>query len=46
MRSSGVRESQYSRSALAGVLAQLKERMLTWYVETCDAVPHDADRRW
>jgi arylsulfatase A-like enzyme len=31
--------------ALAGELARLKERMLTWYQETCDVVPHDADRR-
>ncbi|MBN2584307.1 MAG: sulfatase-like hydrolase/transferase [Planctomycetes bacterium] len=31
--------------ALAGVLAQLKERILTWYQETCDVVPHDADKR-
>jgi hypothetical protein len=32
--------------ALAGVLAQLKERLLTFYLETCDVVPHDTDRRW
>jgi len=25
------------------VLAQLKERMLNWYQETCDVVPHDED---
>lgn len=31
--------------ALAGVLAQLKERMLTWYQETCDAVPLETDKR-
>ena len=29
----------------AGVLAQLKERLLTFYLETCDAVPHETDRR-
>jgi arylsulfatase A-like enzyme len=32
--------------ALAGVLAQLKERLLTFYLETCDVVPHDTDERW
>lgn len=31
--------------ALASVLAQLKERLLTWYMETADVVPFDADRR-
>ena len=31
--------------ALAGVLIQLKERLLTFYLETCDVVPHDTDRR-
>jgi len=31
--------------ALAGPLAELKERMLTWYMATCDAVPRDTDRR-
>jgi arylsulfatase A-like enzyme len=27
------------------VLRELKDRMLTWYVETCDVVPMDEDRR-
>ncbi|MBD2848147.1 sulfatase-like hydrolase/transferase [Paenibacillus sp. IB182496] len=31
--------------ALSTVLAELKERMLTFYQETCDAVPHRANRR-
>ena len=31
--------------SLADVLAQLKERLLTFYLETCDVVPHDADSR-
>ena len=31
--------------SLAEVLAQLKERMLTFYQETCDVVPHHADSR-
>ena len=30
---------------LSGELAALKERMLSWYQETCDAVPHDLDKR-
>lgn len=29
----------------ARVLTSLKERMLTWYMETCDVVPYDADQR-
>ncbi len=28
------------------VLAQLKKRMALWYMETCDVVPYDTDRRW
>jgi arylsulfatase A-like enzyme len=32
--------------ALADVLARLKERLLTFYLETCDVVPHDTDNRW
>jgi len=31
--------------ALAGVLAQLKDRLLTFYLETADVVPHDTDQR-
>lgn len=31
--------------ALAGVLAAHKERLLTFYQETCDVVPFDTDRR-
>lgn len=31
--------------ALTGVLAQLKERLLTFYQETCDVVPFDTDKR-
>ncbi|MBW2061265.1 MAG: DUF4976 domain-containing protein [Deltaproteobacteria bacterium] len=27
-------------------LSQLKERMLSWYMETCDVVPYDTDRRF
>lgn len=31
---------------LAGVLAELKDRLLTFYLETGDVVPHEIDRRW
>jgi arylsulfatase A-like enzyme len=31
--------------ALAGVLAQLRERLLAWYQETCDTVPQHGDSR-
>jgi arylsulfatase A-like enzyme len=31
--------------ALAGVLAELKDRLLSFYLETGDVVPHDTDRR-
>jgi arylsulfatase A-like enzyme len=31
--------------ALAATLAKLKDRLLTHYMETCDAVPHDTDKR-
>jgi len=31
---------------LTSVLAELKERMLTFFLETGDVVPHDTDRRW
>jgi arylsulfatase A-like enzyme len=31
--------------ALAGVLAKLKDRLLTFYLETGDVVPHDTDQR-
>ncbi len=32
--------------ALADVLAALKERLFTFFLETCDVVPRDTDRRW
>ena len=31
--------------AYADVLMTLRERMLTWYMETCDVVPFDMDQR-
>ncbi|CAA9282490.1 MAG: Sulfatase [uncultured Chloroflexi bacterium] len=39
------RHNRIGDPALAGELARLKERLLTWYQETCDTVPHGADRR-
>lgn len=38
-------DNRIADPSLAGELAALKDRMLTWYQETCDAVPHDVDRR-
>ena len=32
--------------ALAGRLVQLKDRLLTHYLETADVVPLDPDKRW
>jgi arylsulfatase A-like enzyme len=32
--------------ALARVLAGLKDRLLTFFLETGDVVPHETDRRW
>ena len=32
--------------SLAGTLAELKDRLLTFYLETGDIVPHDTDSRW
>jgi arylsulfatase A-like enzyme len=32
--------------SLADVLAKLKDRLLTFYLETGDVVPYDADQRW
>ena len=30
----------------AEVISKLKEKLLTWYVETCDVVPFETDRRF
>ncbi|MFN2272967.1 MAG: sulfatase-like hydrolase/transferase [Anaerolineae bacterium] len=40
------RENRIDDPALKGILAQLKERLLTFYLETGDVVPHDVDSRW
>ena len=31
--------------AYASALLQLKEQLLAWYMETCDVVPHNTDKR-
>lgn len=31
--------------AYASILAELKERLLTWYMQTCDIVPRKTDKR-
>jgi arylsulfatase A-like enzyme len=31
--------------SLSAVLSSLKDRLLTHYLETCDVVPHETDRR-
>ena len=28
------------------IASQLRERIVTWYMETCDVVPFDTDQRW
>lgn len=30
----------------ASILNRLKDRINTWYMETCDIVPYETDRRW
>ncbi len=45
-----VRDPQECRNliedpAYAGVLAELKDRLLSWYLETCDVVPRTTDSR-
>jgi arylsulfatase A-like enzyme len=41
----GERHNRIDDPALADVLAKLKERMLSFYLETSDVVPHDTDNR-
>lgn len=38
-------QNRINNPALAGELAKLKERRLTWFVETCDVVPFEPDER-
>ncbi len=42
----GERCNRINDASLRTVLADLKERMLTWYQETADVVPLEMDRRW
>jgi arylsulfatase A-like enzyme len=37
--------NRISDPSLADVLTGLRERLLTFYLETCDVVPHNADQR-
>jgi arylsulfatase A-like enzyme len=41
----GEMDNRMDDPALSGVLAELKERLLTFYLETADVVPHDTDQR-
>ena len=41
----GELQNRIDDPALADVLAIMKERLLTHYLETCDVVPHDTDQR-
>ncbi len=41
----GELDNRIDDPALADTLAQLQERLLTFYMQTCDVVPHDADQR-
>lgn len=38
-------ENRIDDPALKPVLETMRERLLDWYMETCDVVPHDPDRR-
>ena len=41
----GERENRIDDPTLAGVLLELKERLLSFYLETADVVPHKTDSR-
>jgi arylsulfatase A-like enzyme len=41
----GEEHNRIDDASCAGVLAQLKDRLLTFYLETADVVPHDTDQR-
>ncbi|MCY3780478.1 MAG: sulfatase-like hydrolase/transferase [Chloroflexi bacterium] len=41
----GELENRIDDPAYAGTLAELRERMLTWYQNTCDVVPYKTDVR-
>ncbi len=37
--------NRINNPSLADTLTGLQERLLTFYLESCDVVPHDADQR-
>jgi arylsulfatase A-like enzyme len=41
----GEQHNRIHDPALTPVCEQLRQRMLTWFMETADAVPHDTDKR-
>ena len=41
----GRRANLIDDAAYGDVLSSLKERMLQWFMETSDVVPHEPDRR-
>ena len=45
-KDSGETRNVVDDPAHAATLAMLRERMLAWYMETCDVVPFQTDRRW
>ena len=44
-RDPGELDNRIDDPAYAGLIADLRERMLTWYQTTCDVVPHATDVR-
>ena len=44
-RDPGELENRIDDPAYAAILAELRERMLTWYQTTCDVVPYKTDVR-
>ena len=44
-RDPGEEQNRIDDPAYAGVLSELRERMLTWFQETCDVVPRKTDLR-
>ena len=44
-RDPGELENRINDPAYAQILAELRERMLSWYQETCDVVPYKTDAR-
>jgi len=44
-RDPGEEQNRIDDPAYAAILAELRERMLTWYQETCDVVPYKTDLR-